>query len=51
MIRGKQDITAVLDVTNQQILKENLGFTKTDIALAHSIWNKLSNRRLNRGAK
>lgn len=49
MIRLKKDITEILKLTNQKILKENFGFSKTDIELANGIWKKLSNRRLNRG--
>jgi adenine-specific DNA-methyltransferase len=49
MIRAKKDITEILRLTNQKILKENFGFSNTEIDLADSIWRKLSKRRLNRG--
>ncbi|WP_047416506.1 class I SAM-dependent methyltransferase [Cellulophaga sp. Hel_I_12] len=49
MIREKKDISEILKITNQKILKENYGLSDSEIELAHSIWKKLSNRRLNRG--
>lgn len=49
MIRVKKDISEILKITNQKILKENFGFTDSEIELADSIWRKLSKRRLNRG--
>ncbi|MHB0755799.1 Eco57I restriction-modification methylase domain-containing protein [Polaribacter sp. M15] len=51
MIREKKDISELLKLTNEKILKENYGLTNTEIDLADSIWKKLSNRRLNRGKK
>lgn len=51
MIRNKKDISEILKVTNQKILKENFGFSDSDIKLADKIWKKLSSRRLNRGKK
>lgn len=48
-LRNKQDINDILEHTNQIILKETFGFSDSDIAIADSIWKKLSNRRLNRG--
>ena len=51
MIREKRDISKILEITNEKILKSNLGFSKEDIALADKIWKKLSTRRLNRGKK
>lgn len=51
MIREKKDISELLKITNQKILKENYGLTYEEIDLADSIWKKLSNRRLNRGKK
>ncbi len=48
-LREKQDIQEILQYTNQRILKETFGFSDSDIAIADSIWKKLSNRRLNRG--
>ena len=49
MIRAKKDISEILKITNQKILKENFGFSNSAIELADSIWKKLSKRRLNRG--
>lgn len=51
MIRAKKDISEVLKITNEKILKENFGFSSSEIDLADSIWKKLSKRRLNRGKK
>ena len=48
MIRDKTNIEEVLKITNQIILKEHYGLTQMEINLAHSIWKKLSARRLNR---
>ena len=49
LIRKKTDIEEILKLTNQVILKEHYGLTQKEIKLAHSIWKKLSSRRLNRG--
>jgi hypothetical protein len=49
LIRTKADIEEVLKVTNQTILREHYGFTQKEVKLAHTIWKKLSARRLNRG--
>jgi adenine-specific DNA methylase len=49
LIRDKTDIEEVLKITNQVILKQHYGLTDEEIDLAHGIWKKLSNRRLNRG--
>jgi len=51
MIRQKKDISELLKITNDKVLKENYGLTDEEIDLADSIWRKLSNRRLNRGEK
>lgn len=51
MIRGKKNISEILKITNEQILKKHLGFTDAEIKLADGIWKKLSKRRLNRGKK
>ena len=51
MIRAKKNISEILKITNKKILKENYNFSDTEIALADSIWKKLSKRRLNRGKK
>jgi adenine-specific DNA methylase len=48
MMREKQDIKQILSVTNQRILIENFGFSKKDVQFATQIWEKLSQRRLNR---
>lgn len=49
LIRDRKGIEDVLKITNQIILKERYGFTQKEIDIAHSIWKKLSFRRLNRG--
>jgi len=49
LIRSKTDIGEVLKITNEIILKKHFGLTNKEINLAHSIWKKLSSRRLNRG--
>lgn len=49
--RSKTPIEEILKLTNELILKENYGLTDEEINLAHSIWQKLSSRRLNRGKK
>lgn len=48
MIRLQKNIKEVLDITNIKILKQNYGFSTKDIKLANDIWEKLSQRRLNR---
>jgi adenine-specific DNA methylase len=48
MMREKQDIKQILSVTNQRILVENFGFSKKDVRFVTQIWEKLSQRRLNR---
>lgn len=48
LIRAKKDISEILKITNERILKENYGLTNQEINLADSIWKKLSQRRLNR---
>jgi adenine-specific DNA-methyltransferase len=49
LIRSKTNIEEVLKETNQVFLKKHYGLTQKEIKLAHSIWKKLSYRRLNRG--
>lgn len=49
LIREKTDIEEVLKITNQIILNDHFGMSQQEIDLAHSIWKKLSSRRLNRG--
>ncbi len=49
MMRDKKSIDEILEMTNQQILKDGFGFTDKEIKLADSIWKKLAARRLNRG--
>jgi adenine-specific DNA methylase len=50
-IRNKEDISEILKITNKTILKDNLGFSTSEIDMADKIWKKLLNRRLNRGKK
>lgn len=49
MIRSKKNITEILKITDQFILKENYGLSNDEIEIANNIWQKLSSRRLNRG--
>jgi adenine-specific DNA-methyltransferase len=49
LVRSKTDIEEIMKLTNQIILKEHFGLTQNEIKMAHSIWKKLSSRRLNRG--
>ena len=49
MVRSKTDISDILKITNQKILKEHHGLSNKDILMADGIWKKLSQRRLNRG--
>jgi adenine-specific DNA methylase len=51
LMRKKENIDNILQVTNQHILKNGYGFTDKEIILAANIWKKLSRRRLNRGNK
>lgn len=51
MIREEKNISKLLKITNEKILKENFGLTDSEIKLADNIWKKLSKRRLNRGKK
>jgi adenine-specific DNA methylase len=51
LVREKTPIEDILHITNKLILKENYGLTDEEIDMAHSIWRKLSSRRLNRGKK
>ena len=48
MIREKKDISELLKITNEKILKEKYGLTNSEIELADNIWKKLLRRRLNR---
>ena len=47
-LRTKEDILSILETTNNMILKDLFGFSKSDISIATSIWKKLSSRRVNR---
>lgn len=48
MLRRCEDITDILKVTDEIILKQGLGMTDRQVEIAQSIWRKLSSRRLNR---
>lgn len=48
MIRKKMPIDEILKHTNKIILSDNLGFSDKEVSIAHNIWKKLMNRRLNR---
>jgi len=47
-LRKNKDATELLAFTNQLFLKEQLGFSQSDIDLVNGIWEKLSSRRLGR---
>lgn len=49
LIRSKVKIEEVLKFTDQIILKKHFNLSEKEINIAHTIWMKLSNRRLNRG--
>ncbi len=51
MIRTKTNISEVLKITNEKILKDHYGFSQYEVDLADNIWKKLSKRRLGRGQK
>jgi adenine-specific DNA-methyltransferase len=48
MMRKETDIHKILERTNAVILKDGVGFARSDIKIADNIWRKLSYRRLNR---
>jgi adenine-specific DNA methylase len=48
MFREKVDISNILKYTNKIILRNGFGLTTKEVDLAKSIWEKLSQRRLNR---
>jgi adenine-specific DNA methylase len=49
LLRKKTGINEILKITDEIILKEHYRLTNKEIKIAHSIWEKLSYRRLNRG--
>jgi adenine-specific DNA-methyltransferase len=49
MIRTKESIDRILEITNKEILMNNYGFSKEEVDMADRIWKKLTKRRLNRG--
>ncbi len=51
MIREKKDISELLKITNQIILKNNYGFSDLEVTLADNIWKKLLDRRLTRAGR
>jgi len=48
LFRKKISIDKILNLTDYEILKKNLGFDQTDINILNNIWRKLSSRRINR---
>lgn len=50
MLRCQDDITDILKITDEIILRQGLGMTKHQVDIAQSIWRKLSDRRLNRSS-
>lgn len=51
MLRQNFDAESLLKKANHFLLEEQTGFSEKEIRLAHSIWKKLSARRMNRGKK
>jgi len=51
LIRKNTPIEEILKITNPIILKKQYGFTDNEVNIAHSIWKKLSERRLNRSKR
>ena len=47
-MRSGLSIEKILQFTNEALLIRGYGFSKTDVSLAHTIWQKLSQRRLKR---
>jgi len=47
----ENNITAILDITDQMLLKRGLGLSSKDIKMIRNIWQKLSYRRINRKYK
>lgn len=48
MLRQNKSADEILDVTDNVLLHERLGFTSQEISLARSIWHKIMGKRLNR---
>ena len=44
----KGEIDKILEYTDGVLLREGLGLTQYEIALLHSIWNKMRDRRMAR---
>jgi adenine-specific DNA-methyltransferase len=42
------NISAILDITDEVLLRRGLGLSDTEICLLRTMWQKLSNRRVNR---
>ena len=51
MMRKKNDVNKLLEYTNNLILRDGYGLSKSEIKVADNIWKKLSSRRLNRNGK
>jgi adenine-specific DNA-methyltransferase len=48
LLRGKNNIEAVLDITDEVILRKGLQLKNKEIKMLRGIWKKLSQRRMNR---
>lgn len=48
MVREHRSADEILDMADDFILRQGMGFSKNDMAIARSIWHKLMGRRLNR---
>jgi hypothetical protein len=44
----KNDVTAVLDLTDEVLLIEGLGLSIKEVRILRGIWEKLRDRRINR---
>lgn len=48
LVRKKEPIEKVLNITDKLLLKERLNLSNTEIMILRNIWKKLSSRRMNR---
>lgn len=49
VIRGEEDIEVALDMIDQTLLIQRMGFAEEDIRTCRSIWHRLKDRRIGRG--
>jgi adenine-specific DNA-methyltransferase len=48
MLREKMPADKMLDITDEILLRQGMGFTEKEVQMSRSIWHKLMERRLNR---